>query len=141
MDTAREAHKTLLTAGKYCESFILSKYSYLMHLDEAGKRNETGDAARDLCLSLFIQVLCRRCGCACTNHEIVGEYGKSQAQWAKENAQRRRRRASHTFSRCQAKGGSAATSCQEAPGARDPWCEVFERHSEVTEVHRDRSYG
>ncbi|CAL1148544.1 unnamed protein product [Cladocopium goreaui] len=55
---------------KHCECFILSKYSYLMHLD---------------------QVLCRRCGCACTSHEIVGEYGKSQAQWAKENAQRRQR--------------------------------------------------
>lgn len=87
-------------------------------------------------LSNLQQVLCRRCGCACTSHEIVGEYGnfdliwrkhmipqrltfhrsrfekstaakfqrnllnpklsrlrKSQAQWAKENAQRRHTRA------------------------------------------------
>lgn len=95
-------------------------------------------------LSILRQVLCRRCGCACTSHEIVGEYGnfdsiwrkhmipwyhnvspsigskrgwsrfekstaakfqrnllnpklsrlrKSQAQWAKENAQRRHTRA------------------------------------------------
>ncbi|CAJ1411044.1 unnamed protein product [Effrenium voratum] len=55
---------------KHCENFILSKYSYLMHLD---------------------QVLCRRCGCACTSHEVVGEYGKSHAQWTKENAERRQR--------------------------------------------------
>ncbi|CAE7811240.1 bcas2 [Symbiodinium sp. KB8] len=54
---------------QHCANFILSKYSYLMRLDE---------------------VLCRRCGCACTSHEIVGEYGKSRAQWAKDNERRQR---------------------------------------------------
>eukprot|EP00931_Biecheleriopsis_adriatica_P021537 TRINITY_DN14065_c0_g1_i2.p1 TRINITY_DN14065_c0_g1~~TRINITY_DN14065_c0_g1_i2.p1 ORF type:complete len:4450 (-),score=994.04 TRINITY_DN14065_c0_g1_i2:41-13390(-) len=54
---------------KHCNAFILSKYSYLMRLDE---------------------VSCRRCGCPCTSHVIVGEYGKSQSQWHKEKAERRR---------------------------------------------------
>ena len=48
---------------------------------------------------------------------VVKRLRKSQAQWAKENAQRRQRM-SHTCLNFEAKGGSAATSCQEGAGAR-----------------------
>ena len=60
----------------HCKSFVLSRYSYLQRLD---------------------QVLCRRCGCPCTSHPIVGSYhdqrSPEEAEWEQEQKRRQQEKA------------------------------------------------